>query len=177
MFSYRWKISQGKTSERVVVVRVRVTSYANFTRKYFQSTLKVVLDSKWDRSAKVVAWLTLKMNTNDGKKFSMILNFTRAAVERQRIFRLGQRVKSDSHDTPNMLMRSAARRTRASVPYLIPFKYNSNAFDRVHLSLLLYIRCNVTFAIVLEILFYSRARDARFCSKSASVDTTMCVDA
>lgn len=117
------------------------------------------------------------MNTNDGKKFSMILNFTRAAVERQRIFRLGQRVKSDSHDTPNMLMRSATRRTRASVPYLIPFKYNSNAFDRVHLSLLLYIRCNVTFAIVLEILFYSRARDARFCSKSAPVDTTMCVDA
>lgn len=79
-------------------------------------------------------------------------------VERQRIFRLGQRVKSDSHDTPNMLMRSAARRTRASVPYLIPFKYNSNAFDRVHLSLLLHIRCNVTFAIVLEILFYSGAR-------------------
>lgn len=78
-------------------------------------------------------------------------------VERRRIFWLGQRVKSDSHDTPNMLMRSAARRTRASVPYLIPFKYNSNAFDRLHLSLLLYIRCNVTFAIVLEILFYSGA--------------------
>lgn len=106
----------------------------------------------------------------------MLLNFTRVPVERQRIFRLGQRVKSHSHDIPNMLMRSAARRTRASVPYLIPFKYNSNASDRVHLSLLLYIRCDVTFAIVLEILFYSRSRDARFCSKSASLDTTTCAD-
>ncbi|KAK9300769.1 hypothetical protein QLX08_006634 [Tetragonisca angustula] len=38
-------------------------------------------------------------------------------------------VVSALHDTPNMLMRSIARRTRTSVPYLMPFKYNSNTFD------------------------------------------------
>ena len=110
------------------------------------------LDPRWgDFSNKdnKLATNTFKLLSLSGIKFAE----AKWRFAKYKIYWGNECVKSELHDTPNMLMRSIARRTRASVPYLMPFKCNSNTYDCVRLGLLSYIRsirCNVTFTIALR---------------------------